>query len=146
MSKTQSQPQSRFVSLDECKRMRERFHGDGASLHELCDEFERAYSTVRRHTGLCCRHDDRERPATVDDVIEAVGDLAETLDPPRVPSQTEWRYWDNQPCSATVAKKIVGGSWASVLHACGYPEIPRNAAETFRVALYANPEIMEVRR
>lgn len=86
---TQSQPQTRFVELDECKRMRQRFHEDGLSLHELCDEFERAYSTVTKHCGGGCRHDETDTLLTAEDAIEAVIDFAASMDPPRIPTQTE---------------------------------------------------------
>ncbi len=147
MSKTQSQPQSRFVELDECARMRQRFHEEGASLHEVCDEFERAYSTVSKHCGGGCRHEGTDTLLTAEDAIGAVTDFAASMDPQRIPTQTEWRYQkaEDKPCSAKRLKTTLGvSSWSGVIQACGYPDLPRNTSKTFRATLYESPEIMEV--
>lgn len=145
MSKTQSR--SRYVSHKECKRMRERFHDKDMSFREFASEYGRSSKCVRRHISHDCRHEELGELYTVEEVVDAVTDFAESQEPARIPTQTEWRQWENKPCSSKRLKTIVeSSSWSEVLQACGFPELPRNMSKTIRVALYESPEIMEVRR
>lgn len=122
-----------------CLRM-QMMHDSGLSWGEAADRIGRDPATVRRHAQRACRHyidvaSDSDA-FEADEIVAAVCELAETLEPPRIPAENDWSAWRDRPCTAHCAKNVIGGEWTAVLQAAGFPPVHSIAPQEFRRLAY----------
>lgn len=137
MTDTQSRPER--VTEVGCIRI-EMMRDKGMSDSEIAEQINRDPMTVRRHADHACRHYVNVASASddirLDDVVEAVRELAESLDPTRIPSERDWQSWPGRPCTVQRAKNEIGGDWTAVLQAAGFPPVHSIAPMDFRRLAY----------